>query len=92
MNERIAELCTRYGIRRCWIFGSAARGQLRADSDVDVLVETDPSDPPGLLALGGLQMDLSELFGRFVDLTTFASVPPKVRDRLLAEAQLRYAA
>ena len=91
-DDRIAELCRRYRVRRCWIFGSAARGELRPDSDIDVLVETDPADPPGLMALGGLQMDLTDLFGRFVDLTTLGSVPERVRTRLLAGAQLRYAA
>jgi uncharacterized protein len=91
-DDRIAELCRRHNVRRCWIFGSAARGELRPDSDIDVLVETDPANPPGILALGGLQMDLSDLFGRFVDLTTLASVPADLRDRLLSGAQLRYAA
>jgi len=91
-ETRIAALCCAAGVRRLWLFGSILRDDFRPDSDIDVLVETDPTDPPGIFALGGLQMDLSDLLGRFVHLTTLAGVPPEAQDRLLASARLQYAA
>lgn len=91
-SEQIAGLCRRYGIQRLWLFGSALRSDFRADSDVDVLIETDPANAPGLLALGGLQMDLTDLLGRSVDITMLGGVPVGARATLLAKARLQYAA
>lgn len=54
-----------YHIRKIGIFGSAARGQLRDDSDVDVVVEL---DNPDLLILVGIKQDLEEEFQRSVDI------------------------
>ena len=54
-----------YHIRKIGIFGSAARGQLRDDSDVDVVVEL---DNPDLLILVGIKQDLEEKFQRSVDI------------------------
>jgi predicted nucleotidyltransferase len=91
-GERLADLCRRYHIQRMWLFGSVLRGDFRADSDIDVLVETRAGAPIGLFALGGLQMDLSDLFGREAHVTTLGSVPPQVRPDLLRSASLQYAA
>ena len=38
-TDCVAEICSRYGVQELSIFGSAARGDMRPDSDVDVLVE-----------------------------------------------------
>jgi len=54
-----------YHIRKIGIFGSAARGQLREDSDVDVVVEL---DEPDLLILVGIKQDLEEELQRSVDI------------------------
>jgi predicted nucleotidyltransferase len=91
-DERIAGLCRQYGIRRMWLFGSVLRPDFRADSDVDVLIELAPGTPMGLFALGGLQMDMTDLFGREAHVTTLGSVPDPVRSDLLRSAQLQYAA
>ena len=88
-EDRIAELCRRYGVRRLWLFGSILREDFRPGSDIDVLIE---SDGVGLLSLGGFQMDLSDLLGREVHLTTLGGVPPAHRPGLLAAARLQYAA
>jgi predicted nucleotidyltransferase len=89
---RIGEARRRAGAVRLFLFGSILTDRFRPDSDIDLLVETDPLHPPGLLALGGLQMDLSELLGRTVHLTLLGGVPPGDRSAVLARARLLDAA
>jgi len=85
LNER----CRRYGVSNLWLFGSILRDDFRPDSDVDVLVEL--RAPIGLFRLGDLQVDLEEIFGRPVHLTTLASVPEAIRPQLLRTTKLQYA-
>ncbi|MGH8618428.1 MAG: nucleotidyltransferase domain-containing protein [Burkholderiales bacterium] len=69
--DRLAALCRDYGVRKLSLFGSAARGELTPDSDVDVMVEFDPGSRTSLFDLPALQTALSGLFGgRRVDVTT----------------------
>ncbi len=91
-ETRIAALCRRAGVKRMFLFGSILTDRFRGDSDIDVLVETDPRRPSGLFALGGLQMDLSELFGRTVHVTLLGGVPPSERPAVLAHARMLDAA
>ncbi len=72
------------GARRVRVFGSVARGDSNPTSDVDFLVQLD--DQRGLFDLGGLLMDLQELLGCDVDVTTEAGLRPSVADRVLADA------
>lgn len=94
-DRRIGELaayCRAQGIRAVRIFGSAARGELTPESDLDVLVEFDPGVDPDLLALGGIQQDLSDLLGREVDLKTPEMFRPANLRRVLSTSVLAYAA
>ncbi len=68
------------GIRRLSLFGSVARGDAEADSDVDLAAELDPRAGIGLFALGALERRLAELVGRKVDLLP----EPVEKDRLRA--------
>ncbi len=71
---RLRELCRRYHVKRLSLFGSAARGELKPDSDVDLMVEFDPGHAPSLWESDDMAEELSALFGkRRVDL-----VPPGV--------------
>lgn len=90
--EQLARLCHQYGIARVWLFGSAATGTITPISDIDVLVEEHAGCPIGLFKLGALQMDLTDLLGRFVHLTTLGSIPASSRQQLLSSARLQYAA
>jgi uncharacterized protein len=56
------------GVRRLSLFGSVARGDAEADSDVDLAAELDPEAGIGLFALGALERRLAKLVGRKVDL------------------------
>ena len=90
-EARLAALCRMHHIRRLALFGSALRDDFRADSDLDVLVEFEPGHTPGLRFFK-LEEELSELFGRKVDLNTFGFLSPYFRDEVRAEASDIYVA
>lgn len=90
-TERVADLCRRYGVRRLAFFGSVLRHDFTPESDLDVLVEFLPGVRTGL-AFFGLELDLSELFGRTVDLNTPDFLHRRFRDEILAEAEDVYVA
>ncbi|CRI66788.1 Predicted nucleotidyltransferase (fragment) [Thiocapsa sp. KS1] len=83
-REAIRALAANRGIENVRVFGSMARGDADADSDIDLLV----SLPPGRsgLALGGLLMDVQDLTQRKVDVVTEAGLHPALRERVLREA------
>lgn len=89
--DRLAELCRRHGISRLSLFGSAARGQLEAESDIDLLVEFVAGRRVGLRFIT-VQDELQALLGRKVDLNTRAFLSPYFRDRVEAEAVPLYEA
>jgi uncharacterized protein len=67
-KDDIEALCRRRGVLSLALFGSAARGELRADSDVDLLIEFKPGVEVGLLELQEIQSEFEAIFGRPVDL------------------------
>lgn len=69
----------RVGIRHLSLFGSVARGDAEADSDVDLAAELDPEARIGLFALGALERRLTELVGRRVDLLPEPVEKPRLR-------------
>lgn len=76
----------RLGVRRIALFGSLARGEANADSDVDLLVEFEPGGKSfdHFLALSEL---LERLLGRRVDLVTTEALSPCIGPHILAEAE-----
>jgi predicted nucleotidyltransferase len=69
--DALASICRRYRIRRLSLFGSTLKGMARPDSDVDLLVEFEPSATPSLVTMAEIELQLSPLLGdRKVDLRT----------------------
>ena len=87
----IREYCAGQPILRLSVFGSAARNELTPASDVDLLVEYQPDAPVGFFNMALHMMDLSEIFGRRVDLATPNSLSPFIRQAVLESAELLYA-
>lgn len=83
-RSKILETARHRGVRNIRVFGSVARGDERENSDVDLLVELEPSR--SLFDLGGFLMDVQDLLGRKVDVATDDALPRKLRDRILREA------
>jgi predicted nucleotidyltransferase len=90
-HEKIAEFCQRHHICKLALFGSVLRDDFRADSDVDVLVEFEPASRVGLIRLAGIELELSELIGRKVDLRTPADLSRYFRQEVLESAEVQYA-
>jgi len=91
-ETELAEFCRRHQVRELALFGSAARGELRPDSDIDILVEFLPEARPGLLGFSAMTRELAPIFGRRVDLAVKPALKPLIRPAVLAEAKLLYAA
>lgn len=98
-EDQIADFCRRHAVARLSLFGSILRDPtpeggygFRPTSDVDMLVEFLPGRTPGLLALSGMQIELSEIIGREVDLRTPPELSRYFRDEVLREARMLHAA
>ncbi len=83
-REQILEIAKRHGADQVRVFGSIARGEARADSDVDLLVRPGPQTSAWFPA--GLVLDLEALLGRKVDVLTESALHWYIRDRILSEA------
>jgi predicted nucleotidyltransferase len=89
-KEKIANFCKQNHIRRLYLFGSVLRRDFGPSSDVDVLVEFEPSTRVGLIRLSGLELELGDIIGRKVDLNTPGSLSKYYRDQILGEAEVQY--
>jgi hypothetical protein len=83
-REEILQVAAKHGARTVRVFGSVARGEADAASDLDFLVEMEPGR--SLLDLGGLLMELQDLLGCSVDVVTEKGLRERIRDRVLKEA------
>lgn len=90
--KALTAFCVRHQIRELRIFGSFARGELSPESDIDVLVEFQPGVDPDLFELGGMQQDLTDIFGREADLKTPEMFSARNLQRVLSGSVLGYAA
>ena len=87
----IRDFCKTHSIRKLSFFGSAIRGELGEDSDIDVLVEFIPGCKVGFIKLASMELELTAILGRRVDLSTPAELSRYFRDEVLNSAQVQYA-
>ena len=81
---RLLDLAARHGAHNLRVFGSVARGEADAGSDLDFLVDLEPGR--SLIDLGALLVDLQAEFGSPVDVVTEAGLRPIMRERVLRDA------
>ncbi len=91
-EARIADICRRHQVGELSLFGSAARGDMGPDSNIDLLVDFLPGAHPGLLELSAMMREFAALFGCSVDIALKPALKPHIRPGVLAEARLIYAA
>ena len=91
-QDELAGFCRRNRVRMLALFGSILRDDFRPDSDIDVLVEFEPGQVPGMLRMAALEIELSAIFGRQVDLRTLAELSRHFRSEVLKEAEVQYVA
>lgn len=88
-EQKIAEFCRKYHIRKLSFFGSVLREDFGSESDIDVLVEFESGHIPGF-AFITIQDELSALLGRKVDLVTPKFLNHRIRERVQKEAAVAY--
>ena len=76
----------RYGVTRAAVFGSTVKGQLRPESDIDILVRIDRNI--SLLDFVGLKLDLEQALSRRVDLVEYDTIKPRLRKQILEEQEM----
>lgn len=91
LRPAIAELCAKYGVVELLVFGSTARGEAGVDSDVDLLYLRGLSAVKGL-AFFGFHEELETLLRRHVDLVPKDGLHWVIRERVLGDAEVLYAA
>ncbi len=90
-KDIIKTFCKKHHIRRFSIFGSALRQDFRSDSDIDILVEFHQDYIPGLIKLAGIEIELSNILERRVDLRTPEDLSRYFRQEVLNSAEIQYA-
>ena len=80
------KLLQAYGVKGIHVFGSVARGEAGVSSDVDLLVEFEPSAHIGMFEFSRLRRELSRLLGCKVDLTTPDALHKMMKEDILREA------
>jgi hypothetical protein len=88
--EEIRAFCKRNHIHSFALFGSVLRDDFSEGSDIDVLVKFEPGHVPGFRFFA-MQGELSEIFGRKVDLNTVGFLSPHIRSEVREEAVIYYA-
>jgi hypothetical protein len=91
-KQEIEKFCKKHHIRKLSLFGSALRDDFTAESDVDVLVEFEPGQVVGFFRLSGIEIELSNIIKRKVDLRTPAELSRYFRQEVLDTAEVQYAA
>lgn len=87
---KIADFCRNHPIRKLSLFGSVLRDDFGPHSDIDVLVEFDPAAPLSLLDVVGIELELSDLLGRKVDVREPEERSRYFRQRVLDTAEVLY--
>ena len=91
-KEQLADFSKQHHIRKLSLFGSVLRDDFHPDSDIDILVEFEPEHVPGFFDLMKMEEELSNLFGRTVDLRTPQDLSRYFRDEVLEKAEVQYLA
>jgi predicted nucleotidyltransferase len=83
LKKTIGPILNKYGISRAAFFGSVARNEATMDSDIDLIVEFRPGS--SLLDMARLKSELESRLMRKVDIVTYRSLHPRLRNRILRE-------
>lgn len=86
IKKKLIAVLRKYSVKRAALFGSIVRGELTEESDIDLLVEFEGRR--SLLDLAGLKLELQELLGRRVDVLTYRSLHPLLKEKILSEQEV----
>lgn len=88
IKEALIPILRRNGVVRAALFGSFVRGEDTDESDIDILVEFEKGK--SLLDLVGLKIEIEEFLNRKIDVVTYNSVHPLLKDSILSEQEVFY--
>ena len=84
IKKKVSPILKRNDVKRAAVFGSVAEGKAKKNSDVDILIEFKTGDK-SLLDLAGLKIELEEKLNKKVDILTYDSIHPLLKDIILKE-------
>ena len=87
-NKTLVSYLTKQGAKKIGLFGSAARGEERLDSDIDVLVEF--SEVKSLFEMVGIEIELTDMLGKKIDLVTEGNLSPYIKDKVMEDLVVIY--
>lgn len=88
--KKIIPILKKQGVQKAALFGSQARGEATKKSDVDLLVEFSKNKEPGLFGFVGFKLELEEKLRRKVDLLTYNSIHPLLKNIILKDQKIIY--
>jgi len=86
IKNKIIPILKKYGVKKASLFGSVVRDKQTESSDIDLLVEL--PETASLLELANLKLDLEEILKKKVDVLTFDSLHPLLKDKILHEQEV----
>ena len=89
-KRQITDFCKKNHILKFAFFGSVLHNDFRSDSDIDILIEIDKKYPIGYFRMAEMEIELSEMTGRKVDLRTPNELSRYFKDEVLSEAEIQY--
>lgn len=89
-SQKISDYCKLNGIKKLSFFGSVLTEKFNVESDIDILIEFEENKIPGLLGVSRIQRELTELFGRQVDIRTPNELSKYFRENVIREAEVKY--
>jgi predicted nucleotidyltransferase len=85
---KIIPILKKYGVTRASLFGSVVRGEGTQKSDIDILIN--PAAGTTLFDMAGMQIDLQKSLNKSVDLVTYGSIDPKLKEYILKDEKVIY--
>jgi len=86
IKDIIIKVLKKHNVKKAAIFGSVARGEATEESDIDIVIEFEGRK--SLLDLVDLKLELQELLGKKVDVITYNSINPLLKEQILNEQKI----
>ena len=83
IKKKILPILKSHGIRRAGLFGSYVRGEMKEESDIDILV--DIQKDMSLLDFVGIKLEIEDVLKKKIDLVEYKAIKPLLRDKILNE-------
>ncbi len=88
IKKQIVPILKHHGVTKAALFGSVARGEVKKNSDIDILVKLKKGK--SLFDFVGLKIELEERLGKKVDLVTYRAIKPRLKDIILKDEKIIY--